>query len=149
MRAVVQRVSRAKVTVDGEVSGEIEGGLLVLIGAAKGDTEADVRYVANKVARLRIFRNDEGKMDLDVSQVGGAVLAVSQFTLLGDCRKGRRPSFFDAAAPEIAKPLFDRYCELTRELGLRCETGIFQAMMDVDLLNDGPVTLLIDSRKTF
>ena len=149
MRAVVQRVKRASVTVEGTVTGAIDGGLLVLVGAEAGDTQADADLLARKVAGLRIFRDDAGKMNLDVQQAGGAVLAVSQFTLLGDCRKGRRPSFQSAARPELAEPLYDRYVEATRALGLRCETGVFQAMMDVDLLNDGPVTLLIDTKKTF
>jgi D-tyrosyl-tRNA(Tyr) deacylase len=149
MRAVVQRVRRARVTVDGEVTGAIDEGLLVLVGAAAEDTPADADALAKKVAGLRIFRDDDGKMNLDVAQAGGAVLAVSQFTLLGDCRKGRRPSFQSAAHPDLALPLFDRYVEATRELGLRCETGIFGAMMDVDLLNDGPVTLLVDTTRLF
>ncbi len=149
MRAVVQRVSRASVTVDGAVVGQIERGLLVLVGAAEGDAVADADALARKVAGLRVFPDADGKMNLDVQQVGGAVLAVSQFTLLGDCRKGRRPSFVGAARPEVASPLFDRYVEATRALGLRCETGIFQADMKVELLNDGPVTLLIDTGKLF
>ncbi len=149
MRAVVQRVSRASVTVEGEVVGSIERGLLVLVGAADGDVVRDADTLARKVAGLRIFPDEHGKMNLDVAQAGGAVLAVSQFTLLGDCRKGRRPSFVGAARPEAASPLFDRYVAATRALGLRCETGIFQTDMKVDLLNDGPVTLLIDTTKLF
>lgn len=149
MRAVVQRVRRASVTVDGAVTGAIDEGLLVLVGAAAADTATDADALAKKVAGLRIFRDTDGKMNLDVAQAGGAVLAVSQFTLLGDCRKGRRPSFQSAAHPDIALPLFDRYVQATRALGLRCETGIFGAMMDVDLLNDGPVTLLIDTTRLF
>lgn len=149
MRAVVQRVSRASVTVDGQVVGRIGPGLLVLVGAAEGDTPADADALAAKVAGLRIFGDAEGKMNLDVAQIGGAVLAVSQFTLLGDCRKGRRPSFQAAAHPEKAAPLFDRYVAATRALGLSCETGIFQADMKVELLNDGPVTLLVDTTKLF
>lgn len=149
MRAVVQRVSRASVTVDGAVVGQIERGLLVLVGAAEGDAAGDADALARKVAGLRVFPDADGKMNLDVQQVGGAVLAVSQFTLLGDCRKGRRPSFVGAARPEVASPLFDRYVEATRALGLRCETGVFQADMKVELLNDGPVTLLIDTGKLF
>ncbi|MCB9528787.1 MAG: D-tyrosyl-tRNA(Tyr) deacylase [Myxococcales bacterium] len=149
MRAVVQRVSRASVTVDGQVVGRIGPGLLVLVGAAEGDTTADADALAAKVAGLRIFGDAEGKMNLDVAQIGGAVLAVSQFTLLGDCRKGRRPSFQAAAHPEKAAPLFDRYVAATRALGLSCETGIFQADMKVELLNDGPVTLLVDTTKLF
>lgn len=149
MRAVVQRVSRASVTVDGRVTGRVDRGLLVLVGAAPEDTPADADALARKVAGLRIFPDAAGKMNLDVSQVGGAVLAVSQFTLLGDCRKGRRPSFQGAAHPSIARPLFDRYVEATRGLGLSCETGVFGADMKVELLNDGPVTLLIDTHKLF
>lgn len=149
MRAVVQRVSRASVTVDGEVVGAIGRGLLVLIGAADGDTPKDADSLARKVGGLRIFPDGDGKMNLDVAQAGGAVLAVSQFTLLGDCRKGRRPSFVGAARPEVASPLFERYVEATRALGLRCETGIFQTDMKVELLNDGPVTLLVDTTKLF
>lgn len=149
MRAVVQRVSRASVTVDGAVVGAIERGLLVLVGAADGDGPADADALARKVAGLRVFPDAEGKMNLDVTQAGGAVLAVSQFTLLGDCRKGRRPSFVAAARPEVAAPLFERYVDATRALGLRCETGMFQADMKVELLNDGPVTLLVDTGKLF
>lgn len=147
MRAVVQRVARARVEVGGRSVGSIDRGLLVLVGAAKGDTKADAEALARKVAELRIFADAEGKMNLDVAQVGGAVLAVSQFTLLGDCRKGRRPSFQDAELPGLARPLFDRYVEATRALGLVCETGEFGAMMAVSLLNDGPVTLLLDTAK--
>lgn len=149
MRAVVQRVARASVTVDGEVTGQIGVGLLVLVGAQEGDTDQDAKYVAQKVAGLRIFPDADDKMNLDVAEAGGAILAVSQFTLLGDCRKGRRPSFVAAGRPEAARPLFDAYCAHTRALGLVCETGVFQAAMAVELLNDGPVTLLVDSRKLF
>ena len=149
MRAVVQRVRHASVTVDGEVTGRIGPGLLVLVGAAHEDTPADADTLATKIARLRIFRDDDGKMNLDVTQIDGAVLAVSQFTLFGDCRKGRRPAFMAAARPEVAAPLFDRYVEATRALGLTCETGVFGAMMDVELHNDGPVTLLLDTTKLF
>ncbi len=149
MRAVVQRVRRARVTVGGRVTGSVGLGFLVLVGAAEGDTDADADALAKKVAGLRVFPDGEGKMNLDVAQAGGGVLAVSQFTLLGDCRKGRRPSFAHAARPEVAEPLFDRYVEATRALGLRCETGVFGAMMDVELLNDGPVTLLVDTTRLF
>ena len=149
MRAVVQRVRNARVVVDGETTGAIEGGLLVLIGAAPADTEAEVDALAEKIAGLRIFTDAEGKMNLDVRQTGGAVLAVSQFTLFGDCRKGRRPSFQAAAGPEHGRLMYDRYVATTRALDLRCETGIFGAMMEVHLLNDGPVTLLLDSTKLF
>ena len=149
MRAVVQRVAHASVTVDGATTGEIGLGLLVLVGAAPEDTADDAAFLARKIAGLRIFPDADGKMNLDVSQAGGAILAVSQFTLFGDCRKGRRPSFQAAARPEIAAPLFDQYVEATRALGLTCPTGIFGAMMKVELLNDGPVTLLLDTTKLF
>lgn len=149
MRTVVQRVRDARVEVDGRVVGSIDHGLLVLVGAAPADTAAEVDALTKKIASLRIFADPEGKMNLDVSQVGGAVLAVSQFTLFGDCRKGRRPSFQSAAGPEHGRAMYDRYVEATRALGLRCETGIFGAMMDVHLLNDGPVTLLLDSTRLF
>ena len=149
MRAVVQRVSRASVAVEGQIVGAIERGLLVLVGAAAGDTAAEAEALAVKVAGLCIFGDAAGKMNLDVTQIGGAVLAVSQFTLLGDCRKGRRPSFQGAAHPEVASPLFDRFVAATRALGLRCETGVFGADMKVELLNDGPVTLLVDTGKVF
>lgn len=129
--------------------GHIGLGLLVLVGAAAGDTPKDVLYTAKKVAGLRIFPDEDGRMNLDVQTAGGTILAVSQFTLMGDCRKGRRPSFVAAGDPERARELYDLYCEETRKLGLTVETGIFQAMMQVELLNDGPVTLLIDSKKTF
>lgn len=149
MRAVVQRVSEARVEVAGEVTGAIEQGLLVLVGAESGDTQKDAAWLAQKVAGLRIFNDDAGKMNLGVGEIGGAVLAVSQFTLLGDCRKGKRPSFVAAERPEVAEPLFEHYVEATRALGLRCETGRFQTEMHVHLVNDGPVTLLVDSKKTF
>lgn len=146
MRAVVQRVARASVTVAGEVTGAIDRGLLVLVGAQGGDTEDEVRTMASKIAGLRIFPDADDKMNLDVAQAGGAILAVSQFTLLGDCRRGRRPSFTEAARPEVAEPLFNLYVEATRALGLRCETGRFRTNMAVALVNDGPVTLVLDSR---
>ena len=149
VRAVVQRVTRASVTVDDEVTGAIESGLLVLVGAAPEDTEAEALALARKVAGLRIFTDAAGKMNLDVAQIGGAVLAIPQFTLFGDCRKGRRPSFQSAAHPDLASPLFDAYVAATRALGLRCPTGVFGASMKVDLLNDGPVTLLVDTTKLF
>lgn len=149
MRAVVQRVRGARVEVEGRVTGAIDRGLLVLIGAAPADTPAEVDALAEKIAGLRIFADAEGKMNLDVTQVGGAVLAVSQFTLFGDCRKGRRPSFQSAAGPDHGNAMYTRYVEATRGLGLRCETGIFGAMMDVHLLNDGPVTLLLDTTRLF
>ena len=149
MRAVVQRVKSAAVRVDGEVTGAIDGGLLVLVGAAPEDTPPDAVALARKVAALRVFTDPEGKMNLDVAQTGGAILAVSQFTLFGDCRKGRRPSFQSAAPPDLALPLYLAYVEATRALGLRCETGIFGAHMQVELVNDGPVTLLLDTTRLF
>ena len=149
MRAVVQRVSKASVTVDGKVAGQIERGLLVLLGVAQGDTEKDADYLAEKIAGLRIFEDSDEKMNLSVIDVGGAVLAVSQFTLFGDVRRGKRPSFDDAARPEQAKELYEYFVQKIRAAGLRCETGVFQAMMDVELVNSGPVTILLDSTKTF
>ena len=149
MRAVVQRVSRAKVTVGGEITGQIERGLVVLLGVADDDTQDDVIYLAQKIAGLRIFEDADGKMNLDLAEVGGAMLVVSQFTLLGDCRKGRRPSFVRAARPEKAKELYQSFVVEVRGQGIRCETGRFQEHMDVELVNDGPVTLLVDSRKVF
>ena len=149
MRAVVQRVKRASVSVDGAVVSSIGGGLLVLVGVANGDTEADAEFLAEKVANLRVFRDDAGKMNRSVTETGGAVLAVSQFTLLGDARKGRRPSFVDACAPDEANRLFEHFCAKVREQGLSCTTGKFQAMMDVELTNDGPVTILLDSKRLF
>src|SRR5277367_3546302 len=149
MRAVVQRVSRASVKVGDETTGEIGKGLLVLLGVAHEDTEADADYLAEKIAGLRIFEDDGGKMNLSVSDVGGAVLAVSQFTLFGDVRRGKRPSFDAAARPELARRLYDYFVERVRGLELRCETGRFQEMMEVELINSGPVTILMDSRKGF
>jgi len=149
MRAVVQRVSRAKVTVAGEITGDIGQGLLVLLGVGRADTEAGANYLADKIVGLRIFEDDAGKMNRSVAEVGGAVLAVSQFTLYGDVRKGKRPSCDDAARPEMARMLYERFVSRVRESGVRCETGHFQEMMDVELVNDGPVTVLLDSEKTF
>jgi D-tyrosyl-tRNA(Tyr) deacylase len=149
VRAVVQRVSSASVEVDGTVSGAIERGLLALVGVARDDTESDAEAIASKIAGLRIFNDDTGAMNRSLSEVGGAVLAVSQFTLYGDARKGRRPSFIDAAAGPAAQPLFDRVVDLMRREGLRVETGIFGASMRVSLVNEGPVTILLDSRKLF
>ena len=146
MRAVIQRVSRASVTVSGEVVGEIGVGLLVLLGVEEGDTQDDVVWMANKVVGLRIFADAEGKMNLDVGEVGGSILAVSQFTLLGDCRKGRRPSFVAAAAPEEANALYRSFVAEVTGQGLEVQEGRFQQQMDVELVNDGPVTLQIDSR---
>ena len=147
MRAVVQRVSRARVTVGEEITGEVAMGLLVLLGVARGDTEADSTYLAEKIAGLRIFEDENGKMNRNVADVGGSVLAVSQFTLYGDVRRGKRPSFDDAAPPEFARRLYEMFVERIRAHGLRCETGQFQAMMKVELVNDGPVTILLDSKK--
>lgn len=154
MRAVVQRVDRASVTLpqpdaDPVLSGEIGKGLLVLVGVGPDDTETEVDWLARKIVGLRIFQDPEGKMNLDVRDVGGAILAVSQFTLYGDCRKGRRPSFVRAAHPEKGEALFDAFCARVRDLGLVCETGKFGANMNVSLLNQGPVTMLIDTEKTF
>ncbi len=149
MRAVVQRVKRASVTVGGEVTGQIEKGLLVLLGVSRDDTEADAGYLAEKVAGLRIFEDGEGKMNLSAAEASGAVLVVSQFTLYGDVRRGKRPSFDAAAPPEPARRLYELFAERIRAAGLRCETGRFQEMMDVELVNDGPVTILLDSGKTF
>jgi D-aminoacyl-tRNA deacylase len=149
MRAVVQRVSRASVKVDGEPTGEIGKGLLLLLGIAQDDSTTDAEYLAEKIAGLRIFEDDAGKMNLSVTEVGGAVLAVSQFTLFGDVRRGKRPSFDAAARPEQAKALYEYFVERIRACGLRCETGRFQEMMEVELVNAGPVTILLDSRKMF
>jgi D-tyrosyl-tRNA(Tyr) deacylase len=148
MRAVVQRVSRARVTVAGEVAGEIERGLLVLLGVGKEDAEPDADYLANKIVALRVFDDQNGKINLAVADVGGAVLAVSQFTLYGDLLKGNRPSFNAAAPPERARQLYEYFVERIRAAGLRCETGRFQEHMHVELVNDGPVTILLDSLKT-
>jgi D-aminoacyl-tRNA deacylase len=149
MRAVVQRVSRASVKVDGDTVGAIEKGLLVLLGVAQDDTEADADYLADKIIGMRVFEDSDEKMNLSVTEVGGAVLVVSQFTLYGDMRRGRRPSFDAAARPEQARRLYEYFVEKIRASGVRCETGTFQAMMDVELVNEGPVTILVDSRKTF
>lgn len=149
MRAVVQRVSRAKVTVAGEVSGEIGLGLLILLGVAEEDTSDDAQYLAEKLVGLRIFPDDEGKMNRSLAEAGGAMLVVSQFTLLGDCRKGKRPSFIKAARPETAVGLYNTLVAEVRGRGITVATGRFQEHMDVELINDGPVTLLIDSRKEF
>jgi D-tyrosyl-tRNA(Tyr) deacylase len=149
MRAVVQRVSRCRVLVEGKVVGEIGPGLLVLLGVSKTDNEAAADYIAGKILGLRIFEDAEGKMNVSVQDSGGAVLLVSQFTLYGDVRRGNRPSFDAAARPEEAKRLYEYFVDKIRAAGLRCETGVFQAMMDVELVNDGPVTILVDSEKEF
>ena len=149
MRAVVQRVSRAKVTVDSWTAGEIGMGLLVLLGVGREDTENDVSYLAEKVIGLRVFEDGEGKMNRGILDVGGSMLVVSQFTLYGDVRRGKRPSFDAAAVPETARRLYELFVERIRAAGLRCETGRFQEMMQVELVNEGPVTILLDSSKLF
>lgn len=147
MRAVLQRVARARVTIGDRIAGAIEAGLLALVGVEAGDGPDDVRYLAGKIRDLRIFPDDAGRMNRSVADIGGAVLVVSQFTLLGDCRKGRRPSFDRAAPPAEARALYDDLVRCLRESGLRVATGEFQAMMHVELVNEGPVTLLLDSRR--
>ena len=149
MRAVVQRVSRAKVTVAGEVTGEIGLGLMVLLGVTDDDKQEDAGYLAEKLVGLRIFPDEEGKMNRSLVEAGGAMLVVSQFTLFGDCRKGRRPSFIKAARPEQAIDLYNAFVAEVRGRGITVATGRFQEHMDVELVNDGPVTLLVDSRKEF
>jgi D-aminoacyl-tRNA deacylase len=149
MRAVLQRVSSASVTVAGRQVGAIGAGLLVFVGVEQGDGAEDVAFVSGKVRDLRVFEDEQGRMNLNVTDSGGSVLVVSQFTLLGDCRKGRRPSFDAAAPPHEAKRLYEAVVEQLRRHGLRVETGEFQAMMDVSLVNDGPVTMLLDSRRRF
>ncbi len=145
MRAVVQRVMRAEV----RVKGKIGRGMLVLVGIARQDSPQTGNELAEKIVHLRIFEDQEGRMNLDVREAGGAVLAVSEFTLYGDCRKGRRPNYMDAATPDKAQPLYHDFVESLQALGLKVETGEFRAMMDVELVNDGPVTLLLDSDRTF
>jgi len=142
MKMVIQRVSRAEVRVDGEVVGRISAGLVALVGLERGDTEIQLERAARRLATLRVFSDDEGRMNLGLDEIGGAVLAVSQFTLAGSIRKGRRPSFDHALAGEVAEPLFDRFLDLLRAEGVAVETGVFGALMDVDLVNDGPVTLI-------
>lgn len=149
MRACVQRVSQASVAVDGEVSGRIGAGVVVLLGVAADDTADDVQFMADKIVDLRIFGDDEGKMNRSLAEVGGAMLVVSQFTLLGDARKGRRPSYIAAAPPELAERLYEEFVAAARGRGIEVATGKFRAHMDVSLVNDGPVTLLLDSRKLF
>jgi D-aminoacyl-tRNA deacylase len=149
MRAVVQRVREAKVTVGGEITGQIDVGLLVLVGVGQTDQEADADYCAEKICGLRIFEDEDGKMNRSVVDVGGKILAVSQFTLFGDVRRGKRPSFDAAARPEQARRLYDYFVERVRSAGVPCGTGRFQEMMQVQLVNDGPVTILIDSKKEF
>jgi len=149
MRAVVQRVSRAQVAVEEEITGQIGPGLLVLLGVGRDDTEADATYLAEKICGLRIFEDAQGKMNLSLQEVSGSVLAVSQFTLYGDVRRGKRPSFDAAAPPEKARQLYEFFVDQLRAAGLRCETGRFQQMMQVELVNEGPVTILLDSGKEF
>ncbi|HZM87717.1 MAG TPA: D-aminoacyl-tRNA deacylase [Blastocatellia bacterium] len=149
MRAVVQRVTEARVEIDGETIGEIGAGFLVLLGVARDDNPADADYLAEKIANLRVFDDDEGKMNRSILKTGGAMLVVSQFTLYGDVRRGRRPSYSDAAEPEKANQLYEYFVARVRSRGVTVETGVFQAMMKVGLTNDGPVTILLDSRKAF
>jgi D-tyrosyl-tRNA(Tyr) deacylase len=149
MRAIVQRVSRAQVAVDGEIVGEVGCGLLVFLGVTHADAEEDADYLADKIAGLRVFEDEDGKMNLDVAAVSGGILVVSQFTLYGDVRRGKRPSFDAAAPPEPARRLYEYFVACIRAAGLPCETGRFQEMMEVELVNDGPVTILLDSSKIF
>lgn len=145
MRAVVQRVSSARVEVDGLITGQIGPGLLVLVAVRQGDTTREVAWLAEKILNLRLFGDSEGKMNLSVGDIGGEILAVSQFTLYGDCRRGRRPSYSEAAPPQVAQALYDDFVRKLRDSGLKIEQGVFQAHMDVHLVNDGPVTVLVDS----
>lgn len=148
MRVVLQRVKNGSVTVDGTITGTIDKGYVLLVGIKEGDTKEDVEYVANKIAGLRLFEDDEGKMNDSIQEVNGEILSVSQFTLYGDTRKGRRPSFTEAARPEIAEPLWEYFNEVLREKhGLHVEVGVFGAMMDVQLTNDGPVTIIVESKE--
>ena len=149
MRAVVQRVKSANVRVDGELVSEIGAGVLIFLGVAHEDTTTELEYIANKVANLRIFEDAEGKMNCSLLETGGSALVVSQFTLYGDCRKGRRPSFIDAARPEVANALYEKFIVALEKRNVPTQGGTFQAMMDVELINDGPVTILLDSDKNF
>ena len=149
MRAVVQRVKKAEVKVNKRVVGSINKGVLIFLGVAKEDSEKDCEYLANKIAYLRIFPDDQKPMNKSLIDIGGSALVVSQFTLLGDCRKGRRPSFTEAAEPEKAKELYNKFIEILKGMNIHVETGIFQEMMEVYLINDGPVTMLLDSKKLF
>ena len=146
MRAVIQRVSEARVRIGDEIVGQVGPGLLVLLGVAKSDTIEQARWLADKIVTLRIFNDQEGKMNRDVADIGGAILVVSQFTLYGDCSKGRRPSFIDAAPPELAIPLYEAFINAVKAHGIPAQTGRFGAMMQVELINDGPVTLIIDAK---
>jgi D-aminoacyl-tRNA deacylase len=147
MRVVVQRSKEANVTVEGEITGQITKGLVLLVGVTHDDTNEDAEFVAEKVVNLRIFEDENEKMNLSLVDVGGEILSVSQFTLYGDCRKGRRPNFMDAARPEHAVDIYEKFNSVLREKGIKVETGVFGAMMDVSLINDGPVTLIIESKK--
>jgi D-tyrosyl-tRNA(Tyr) deacylase len=147
MRAVIQRVSRASVRVDNIVQGDISQGILVLLGIRADDTKTDLQWLAEKIVHLRIFEDQQGKMNRSLADIGGEMLIISQFTLYGDCRKGRRPGFSSAAAPEIAEPLYHQFIEEVKNRQVRVATGIFQATMEVELVNDGPVTLMLDSEK--
>ena len=149
MRLVIQRVLESSVSVDGRIVGKSGPGFMVLCGVEDGDTQADLKYCVDKTAGLRIFEDDEGKMNRSILDVGGEILAIPQFTLHGDARRGKRPSFITAARPELAVPMYDAYCQGLRDAGIHVETGIFQADMKVSLINDGPVTILIDSRRIF
>lgn len=146
MRLVVQRSKEASVTVNGEVVGKISKGLVVLVGVTHDDTEEDAKYLADKVVNLRIFDDEDGKMNVSLLDVQGEILSISQFTLYGDCRKGRRPNFMNAAKPDMANDLYEKFNEYVREKGVKVETGLFGAMMEVSLINDGPVTLIVDSK---
>jgi D-tyrosyl-tRNA(Tyr) deacylase len=149
MRAVIQRVTDARVVIDGKEHSRIGAGLLVLLGVEKDDSAEDALLLARRIVELRIFEDEAGKMNRSIGETGGAILAVSQFTLLADCRRGRRPSFDPAAPPDLAKPLYEQFVEQIRSLGISTETGVFQAMMNIELTNQGPVTFILDSRKRF
>jgi len=149
MRVVVQRVRQASVRVDENLVGKIDAGLVVLVGVTHSDTQEDAKYLAEKIVNLRIFEDDNDKLNLSVLDIGGKILSVSQFTLYGDCRKGRRPSFTEAAQPQIAEKLYNQFNLYLEQLGVNVEKGVFQAYMQVEIVNDGPVTMLLDSQKTF
>ncbi|MCT4621465.1 MAG: D-aminoacyl-tRNA deacylase [Marinisporobacter sp.] len=149
MRAVIQRVKEAKVSVEGKITGKVDEGFLVLLGVEEEDTEKDLEYMVEKIVKLRVFEDDEEKMNLSLLDIKGEMLVVSQFTLLGDCRKGRRPNFMNAAKPDTADQIYMKFVEKVRAYEIKTETGVFGAHMEVDLCNDGPVTILIDSRKNF